>query len=68
MTKIRELNAKDSARIQCQTMTDRDLNTCGAQAVVVHELHWNTGNTTGVSFFYHCDEHGRQARPTSEEV
>ena len=67
-TKIRELGAADSARIKCLTAINKDRDTCGAQATVVHEVHWNTGNTTGVSFFYHCDEHGRKATTTSEEV
>lgn len=48
-TTVRELNASDSARIQCQTM-DREFNTCGEPAVVVHQIDWNTGNTEGVSF------------------
>lgn len=68
MTKVRKLNAADSARIKCQTAVGPDRDNCGAQATVVREVHWDTGNTTGVSFFYHCDEHGRHARPTSEEV
>ena len=60
-TKKRTLSAKDSARIQCQTF-DRERNMCGAPAIVVHEVHWDTGNTKGVSFFYHCAEHAENTR------
>jgi hypothetical protein len=55
-TKVRELSAADSARIKCQ-MLDQKLNHCGKPAVVVHQVEWDTGNTTGISFFYHCEEH-----------
>ena len=30
---------------------------CGKPAVWCEEVEWDTGNTTGISFFYFCDEH-----------
>jgi hypothetical protein len=39
----------DKARIKCHD--------CGKPADVCHYMNWNTGNTTGISFFYFCDQH-----------
>lgn len=60
MTSKRKLNDDDSARIKCQTRGRGE--GCERQATVCHEVHWNTGNTKGVSFFYHCDEHDNNTR------
>lgn len=54
MDKVRKLKVKDSARIKCQGRADE---CCPAQATQVTECHWSTGNTRGVSFFYHCAGH-----------
>jgi len=48
-TTIRELSAKDSARIKCQPPYGE---TCNNQAVV--------SDRVGLSFFYHCEEHAHQ--------
>lgn len=42
---------EDRARIRCQRAG------CAAPADMCEHVHWDTGNTTGVSFFYFCDEH-----------
>lgn len=36
----------DRERVRC--------NDCGEPALIGVHMHWNTGNTEGVSFFYHC--------------
>lgn len=40
----------DRARILCNGC----YNTCRKPADVCVHVHWDTGNTTGVSFFYYC--------------
>lgn len=56
----RQLNLKDSARISCQATINKQLDSCGSSAVMCETLHWDTGNTKGVSFFYFCDTHNPQ--------
>jgi len=46
---------QDKHRIKCTD--DRWHQGCAKPADVCQHSHWNTGNTTGVSFFYFCDEH-----------
>jgi len=48
----RRLQAKDSARIKCTG----NYGDCQQNAMVCEQVDWNTGNTTGVSFFYLCDK------------
>lgn len=56
MTTKRKLAKKDSQRIKCST---RD---CDKHARYCHTVEWNTGNTKGASFFYHCREHSENTR------
>lgn len=51
VTKIRELKAADRNRILCQH------EGCNRQADVAQQDEWNTGNTSGMSFWYFCKEH-----------
>lgn len=57
--KIRNLNAKDSARIKCDG--PHALECCDAQATIVIESHWHISGgksgQKGVSFFYKCAAH-----------
>ena len=54
----------DKARIRCCGQ----YHTCTAQSDVCVHVHWDTGNTKGVSFFYYCDKcaskefHGERVR------
>lgn len=43
---------KDQQRIRCTH--------CGEPAKVCEYAEWNTGNTTGISFWYMCLEHGKE--------
>lgn len=55
-TTKRKLAKKDSKRIKCATWG------CDKQADYCHTVEWNTGNTKGISFFYHCAEHNENTR------
>lgn len=55
-TTKRKLSKQDSTRIKCATQG------CDNQADYCHTVEWNTGNTEGVSFFYHCAEHNENTR------
>ena len=47
---VHRVEAKDKARIACRGQYGE----CQNQADVCEHVHWDTGNTTGVSFFYSC--------------
>ena len=55
-TTKRQLSTADSERIKCQTQD------CEDQATVTHQVEWDTGNTKGISFFYHCEKHTDNTR------
>lgn len=55
-----KLSAKDSARIPCSRVN------CKLQATYVQHLHWNTGNTKGLSFHYFCDTHTELVQATGK--
>lgn len=46
MNKWHLVTEKDSNRIQCED--------CGGPAYACEHVEWNTGNTTGISFWYYC--------------
>ena len=48
---------KDRKRIRCD-----DSSGCPNRAVWCEHVHWDTGNTTGVSFFYSCGKHAPKKR------
>ena len=48
MSKTHRVQAKDKKRILCQQCH-------AAPADLCEHVEWNTGNTTGISFFYYCD-------------
>jgi hypothetical protein len=48
MNTTHRVEPKDRERISCQSCQE-------APADVCEHVHWNTGNTVGVSFFYYCD-------------
>lgn len=48
MNPTHRVKAKDRERISCQSCR-------AAPADVCEHVHWNTGNTKGISFFYYCD-------------
>lgn len=50
----RRLSQSDNARIKCAKGRFGDPN-CSNQATICETVDWNTGNTTGTSFFYFCD-------------
>jgi len=56
---IRRLKKRDSKRIVCGSAD------CRAQAEFCRTIEWNTGNTKGISFFYHC---GRHAVPQIDQI
>lgn len=58
-TIYRQLDPKDSARIFCAGVFDES---CRANATFCETLHWDNGNTKGISFFYFCDNHGSMAK------
>jgi hypothetical protein len=56
-----ELTPADSARIRCTGKYAE----CGKPAVVCQRVHWDTGNTKGLSFFYFCAEHDPRKATTN---
>jgi hypothetical protein len=61
----RAVAPKDSKRIQCSRHY-RASEPCGAPATQCLTLRWNTGNTSGISFFYYCDA-GRASVEQAEQ-
>lgn len=51
--------ARDRTRIRCEALTT-GMNTCDEPTLVCMHVHWNTGNTKGVSFHYYCGPHGAE--------
>jgi len=45
---------KDRKRITCS------FHGCDKPAYACEHVNWDTGNTTGISFFYQCKEHAVQ--------
>ena len=46
---------EDQQRIVCQFAK------CGKPAEVCEHAQWNTGDTTGISFWYYCMGHGKES-------
>lgn len=49
----------DRERIRCSAV-DAKLDMCERPTFACQHIEWNTGNTTGISFFYLCEEHARE--------
>ncbi len=47
---VHMVEEKDKARIHCSGKYGKCMN----QADICEHVHWYTGNTSGISFFYYC--------------
>lgn len=54
MNKWHKVTKKDQKRVFCESAE------CGKRAKVCEHAEWNTGNTSGISFWYYCMAHGKQ--------
>jgi hypothetical protein len=48
-----DVKLSDQSRIRCTG----SYTNCGKPATMCQHVHWDTGNTKGLSFFYYCPEH-----------
>jgi hypothetical protein len=55
-----EVAESDKPRIPCSFAG------CTKQADACEHVHWNTGNTTGVSFWYYCAAHSETVKRTGK--
>ncbi len=59
------IRPKDRKRIRCDA-TVGAMTFCNRPALVCEHVHWNTGNTAGVSFFYICGRHAAEPIATTK--